>query len=581
MHPVRSPLAPSMPVPPPKVRKLDEHGRAKVVNDIDWRNEATHHIYSHMRAFAIEGQFKMCRFLAEMLVKERQERPNREMYNSLILSNVGHEEGAAWRVADLLEEMEKDELPPDTESCHAALKVLAVHPDHLLRSDIVEYMNQRWIAVNDDGAHDIVAGLLREGLFEQALNRLDTLRQDDVAVSGWLLDTAVYVLCEASEMAEAYRIMRQRHESGELISRSLWIFFLDKASEARHHGATAFAWSAQVQQQFINPSSGICLNVLATAAQAADAAMATDVFTNLEKRGTKFEPVHYELLINTYLASDPPDLHHALAILTIMALGKTEPKQSDTRALFLYMVQNPETISQAIEILRELHSQDRQIPIAALNLIIESYIARGKLQDALKLYKQIHTFAPMSAGARKTFADIETFNLLLKGCRDAEPTDVNQASFLVSELLALRIVPTELTYDRLILLFAMASKQKLAEAKTSVTDEDSANHRERGLQMIDWSYRHFTEMRPMNWLPRIGTLHALSQGLAHAGDDRCWEVLQAAEDGNIQDWKYQSVRIRKEVEEAWGNATGGDRDESRIRQAEALQQDVPGMIMHA
>ncbi|KAK5175876.1 uncharacterized protein LTR77_001016 [Saxophila tyrrhenica] len=548
-----------------KTRKAEEQLSE---TSIDWRNESTLAIYDHMRGIAIDGNVKLCRYLATILVRERREPPNIQLYNMLILSNVGHEDGMGFRVGELIADMEKDGIQPDSGTCHAGLKVLAVHPDHITRADILEYMTKNWIQLSEDGAHDVAAGLFREGLFEQALLRLDMMRADEMLISPWLLDMAVYILCEANEVQEAYRIMRQRVDSSEInISRSLWMFFLDKASENRHHPGTALAWKAQVEQHFINPASGICLNVLATSAQAADAEMATDVFTHLSKRSATFQPIHYELLISTYLATDPPDLPRALTILTIMALEKVEPTPSETRALFLYMRDKPHTPPEAITVFRELHRQGRKIPIAALNVIIESYVEQGNLADAMKLYKQIHTFAPLSGGAQKSFANIETFNLLLKGCRNAEPPDEQQASFLVSELLALRVPPTALTYDRLILLFMRAGLHHLRTAAETEPPDRSSKLRARGLELLEWSYRHFTEMRPLGWLPRFGTLENLSVALAGVGDWRCWDVLQVAEDEGekINGWEEKGGAVRRNVEGAWAEAQGkgesGDKSE--------------------
>jgi hypothetical protein len=534
-----------------------------------------------MRGAAIDGQYHLCRFIAEMLVKERGEKPNIQLYNTLILSNISAGEGAAWRVSDLLAELEEDGLQADISTCHAVLKVLSVHVDHLLRTDVLDYMSRRWFQLTEDGAHDVAAGLFREGLFEQALQRLDKMRQDGMHVRPWLLDMAVYILCEANEIGEAHRLMRWRVDSDELnLSRALWMFFLDKASEMRHHAATSLAWSSQVNTEHINPSSGMCLNVLSTAAQAADAEMATEVFTKLSQRGTTFQPIHYELLINTYLAADPPDVKRALTILTIMALEKIEPSISETRSLFKYLREHPELIPKAEDMLRELHEQGRKIPIAVLNLLIECYVHQDNLAGALNLYKQIHTFVPLADGAKKTFANIETFNLLLKGCHrglGGDAPDEHQASFLVSELLALRIVPTALTFDRLIITFANAAQHKFTESAAIEDAEQRAEREAKGKELLDWAFHHFQDMQPLGWLPRLGTLKMLSLALAEVGDVRCWDVVQAGEDdaGEVDGCLDKGKFVRRQVEEFLskrstessenGLSKGGDMDAGAVQ----------------
>ena len=531
---------------------------------MDLAEEPTTSLYYFLRTAALEARPARCREIAEVLVRDRGEKPSLQIYNALILSHVSHDEGTVFRVTDLLEHLKEDGFEPDTGTCHAVLKVLSVHSDHLLRTDILHYMAKRWYTLSDDGAHDVAAGLLREGLFEQALQRLDMMRRSEILVQGWLLDMAMYALSEANEIPEAYRILRQRLDSGETnLSRSLYQFFLECASSARHHAGTSLVWTTQVQQSYINPSSGTCLNVLSTASRSGDAVMATEVFTHLSKRGTAFKPIHYSLLINAYLTMTTPDLKRALSILTIMPLEKLEPSVAETRSLYTHMRDSPQLVAEAQTTLRDLHAQNRKIPIAALNLIIECYVHQGNLPAALNVYKQIHTFVPLGEGAKKSFANIETFNHLLKGCRNGEGgvADAGQASFLVSELLALRIKPTALTYDRLILVFIRASNDSLTPFPASSSSTEPA---EQPYPYLDWAYRHFTDMQPLGWLPRVGTMVELAVALARAGDARCWDVLQAAEDRGpeTEGWGVRGQWARNKVEAAWAESEGreGERD---------------------
>ncbi|KAK4504982.1 hypothetical protein PRZ48_002945 [Zasmidium cellare] len=536
---------------------------------IQFDQESVPFLYGRLHTSAVYGQTRLCRSIAEHLVKERKEKPSTQLYNALILSNTHNTFGAAWRAAEYLEEMQAEGLMLDISTCHAVLKVLSVHVDHLLRTDILNYMQQRWFQLSDEGAHDVAAGLLREGLFEQALQKLDQMR-GSMMVDSWLWDMAIYMLCDAGEIDEVYRIMRMRYDSNEqTLNRTQWSYLLDKASEYRHHDATLLVWNSQVSQSYLNPSSGVCLNVLATAAQVGDAVLATEVFSHLSKRGTAFQPIHYELLIQTYLSTDPPDLERAISILTIMPMEKLEPTVIETRPIFLYLRDKPDLVKQALATLRSLHEQDRKIPIAVLNLLIECHVEQRNLAEAMKLYKLIHTFAPISQGAQKSFANIDTFNLLLKGCRTASPPDDQQASFLVSELLALRIVPTSLTYDRLILVFTEAAKFVLRQVRASAhLPESSESERARGLEMLDWAYRHLADMQPLGWIPRFGTLEMLAVALAKARDERCWEVLQVAEDQGeqIEGFANKGMWLKRNVEEAWR--------EHELRPGEHVDQDL-------
>ena len=545
--------------------------------EVDLSTVSTNSLYNRLRVAAAQGEYFKTRQLVEFLVRERREKPSVEHYNALILSNISADPGAAWRVHDLLTEMQQAGLQLDAATCHAVLKVLAIHPDHLLRTDILDYMKSKWIGVNETGEHDITAGLLREGLFEQALERLDGMERQHMRVQGWLLDMFVYMLCEGGEVGEASRIMHGRHLGGELnISRQLWHHFLDKASEADHIDGTLLAWKSQVNLGYLNPSSGVCLNVLTAASRAGDAYLATTVFTHLSKRNEPFNPLHYQLLIDAYLAASPPDLSRALNIITLMPFEKIQPTNWHTRSLFRVIKTSPELTHEALGHLRALHEEDRNIPIAAFNVLIESWIHQRNLPEALKIYKQIHTFAPKNGKPQVTFANIETFNLLLRGCRITNPPDEAQASFLVAELLALRILPTALTYDRLILVFITAAQTHLETAAKSTTESDGAKSTARAKILLDWSTRHFMDMQPLEWMPRFGTVEKLATLLAKVRDTRCWDVLQIAEEvgeKRVEGWREKGKWAWKNAEEAW-EATNAHGDEVAVKKEDGKDERV-------
>ncbi|KAM0712388.1 hypothetical protein Q7P37_011483 [Cladosporium fusiforme] len=520
-------------------------------------------LYARMKAAAAKGEYLKVREVVEHLVRDRREKPSVEHYDALILSNISANQGTAWRVHALLAEMQQAGIQVDTSTCHAVLKVLAVHPDHLLRTDVLEYMRSKWMGLSEDGEHDITAGLLRGGLFEQALERLDGMGRRDIAARGWLLDMFVYMLCEAGELGEAYNIMHGRHLAGELnVSRTLWHYFLDKASAGDHLEATSLAWKTQVNLGYINPSSGTCLNVLTTASRTGDAYLATAVFTHLSKRGESFTHIHYQLLIDAYLSASPPDINRALSILTLMPVEKLQPTAWQTRSLFERLRKNPDRCNDALADLRTLHEDGRIIPVAALNVLIEAWVSQRNLPEALKIYKQIHTFAPeASSSQRPAVANVETFNLLLRGCRTANPPDEAQASFLVSELLALRVRPNALTYDRLILVFIASSEHhsRLATESSKAGDEDAAEKsKARATTLLDWATRHFMDMQPLGWMPRFGTVEKLATQLATARDSRCWDVLQMAGDAGeekIEGWAEKGRWAWSNVEKDWETAS--------------------------
>ena len=114
-----------------------------------------------------------------------------------------------------------------------------MHPSYTFRSEILhEMLHQRWFTLSTDGWHDLVAGLIKDRQLEMALDKLEQMNVEGIRIQPWLHDMMVYILCEAEEIDEALKIMRQRTSNGEMIlSATLWYSFLDAASRALHVGS--------------------------------------------------------------------------------------------------------------------------------------------------------------------------------------------------------------------------------------------------------------------------------------------------------------------------------------------------------
>lgn len=251
----------------------------------------------------------------------------------------------------------------------------------------------------------------------------------------------------------------------------------------------------------------------------------------LGNRSTVFQNVHYDQLLLAYMSTSPPDLRAALAVLTIMASTKLPPTAATVRPIYRYLKRRPHEIDEVMEVLASLHKAGREVPIAALNMVIEFHInERDDLASALTVYKSLHEFERIVSDVpHKSMANIETFNILLKGTRLASPPAHETALFLVSELLALHIQPTSLTYDRLVLVFIVAGQLELA-------------------------WRYFDEMDKLKMIARPNTVSALGQALAGRGDERTWDLIQRAQDSRVtQGMTDEALRRAIEaIEDAWG-----------------------------
>jgi pentatricopeptide repeat protein len=133
-----------------------------------------------------------------------------------------------------------------------------------------------------------------------------------------------------------------------------------------------------------------------------------------------------------------------------------EPTQASTRPIHeSFLRYNPylekhvrvqTKVQDAFSALQELHTQGRDIPIAAMNLIIEN---SSSGPDALHIYKSIPTLC-------STNPNLHTFNFLFRALRSKKsaPPDRSALMFLVAEMKALAIAPDMITYDRILLVCA-------------------------------------------------------------------------------------------------------------------------------
>jgi hypothetical protein len=258
--------------------------------------------------------------------------------------------------------------------------------------------------------------------------------------------------------------------------------------------------------------------MLNIAARRGDTKLAHDIISFLEERpGNTFDHSHYELLIATYINSS--NLENALAILSVMQSVNILPNGSTTRPIYQYLTKAESLPREAFDILRELHNTGQPISVAAVNCLIDAAIHFKDITLALDFYKSIHELCV------STKPNIETINALLRGCRVCgDRKDI--ALLLAAEMVALKIQPNALTYDRMLLI---CIRQK--------------DDYEDGM-------KYFQEMQAHNMRPRYGTLLAVARRLTIEADARVDIVLE-----EMEKTVNPSIvmRLRKWVNTYWGN----------------------------
>ncbi|MCJ1468599.1 hypothetical protein MMC07_007228 [Pseudocyphellaria aurata] len=485
-------------------------------------------LHKELQHVSLKGDFIRTYALVEALVKERGVEPNLNLYLALILANTCTQYGSPAEVKRLLVEIENEGLVPDAAIYLAVLKVarwqsmdpvLAIHPHYVLRKDMLEHLRQKWFTVTEDGWHHLIVGMIRDRQLEMVLDTVELLQgeEEEAKLEPWLYDMIVYTLCDVEEFDEALKIMRYRVSSGEPeISGTLWFYLLDTASRALHHDATLYAWRERVETSYLNPPSGVCINVLSTAARHGNVHLATDVFRVLGNRTENLQLYHYESLLEAYMASS--DLKTAFTVLCVMISSGVSPSESSTRPIYVHLRQNASLPAAALSIVRNLHESNRPICAPAINVIIEAFVHHHDLESAFETYNIMHELCP--SGPTTT-----TFNALFRGCARAKRKDL--AMFLASEMVALKVQPNALTYDRLVIICLDAEAKEMDEA-----DEKKEKTEKTGQEYAD-AWHYFEDMRRMSWWPRAATVVALAKRCCERGDERVWELVGDGDDEGI------------------------------------------------
>jgi pentatricopeptide repeat protein len=269
----------------------------------------------------------------------------------------------------------------------------------------------------------------------------------------------------------------------------------------------------------------MCVSVLNVAARHSDPSLATACLRILSDRHSALFPYHYEALLAAYTGVQ--DLKTAFRILVIMAKAALVPDTSTTRPLFVYLSSSPDLPLRAWSILTSLHEAGQVIPIAAINVIIESLNFLGKLDEAVDIYKQLHNICPSGPNT-------ETFNILLQGVSNKE-SKKDLAMFLAAEMAALRVKPDQLTYDRLIL--------------SCLKEEDYEDAFRYLEEMIVVGHGKEDANGNKGWWMRIGTAAALVRKCVAAQDERAWDLL-----AEMAEKEMDHRKLRQWANENW---TGG------------------------
>lgn len=388
------------------------------------------------------GQHSKIRPIIKFLLDNRKERPNPFIYESLMVANWDIT-GSADELGFIFDSMVANGVEPSIGVLQSALKALSVHPDYLLRTDILRSLGARGAKPDNEAKFSVTLGLLRDGQFERALEMLEELVRSDQLVPGWIFEIFIYTLSRRGFIEEAVRVMqvrlkaRNQNTPSHALPLGTWYFLLDECSRALHYEGTKLVWDHLVQKRIVNPPDGVVINVLNTASRHQDADLATRAIELLAERGVRLGLHHYEALVECYAYNG--DLLNALQVLCIMEGADIPPEAASTRSLFLLFRRSPQLLDGVQEMMESLKAAGYKVPIAAVNVILEAVCEEEPtVHKAFDMYRDLLQLC--SSGP-----DLRTFQVLLQKAQAAQT-----AQELESEMLMYTLKPTRDMYEHFV-----------------------------------------------------------------------------------------------------------------------------------
>ncbi|KAL5340716.1 hypothetical protein BJX70DRAFT_360189 [Aspergillus crustosus] len=379
-----------------------------------------------------------------LLIRDHKIHPTAQHYRWLIQCNVDSSHGSPNLVRRLLEELQDTGILADSATLHAALQVAAVHPDYILRHDLLRTMRDQWLPLSPEGWHSVVAGQIREHQFELALDSIATMGRKDIPVQEWLHSLLIYYLCEFQELDQVLELIKSRLSEGHIMTDVFWTHVLEAAASRGHYELTSYIWKRVVEPGIYEPDPQFYAQVMGMTRHEGE--LTTSVLRSIAQNNIKLEPEHYLKWCEARAANR--DLAQALIALCEMQKAGFVVPRSIIKPIMVICREDSSRPREVLHLLKGLKFSGHVIPLACARLIIELFemAAAGdpfEVDDGIAFYKQLHLLCPERP-------DTDIYNALLSMCRAAQNTD--SAMFIIEEMSAFGILPDATTFEHLVLM---------------------------------------------------------------------------------------------------------------------------------
>ncbi|TQN67896.1 putative U6 snRNA-associated Sm-like protein LSm4, partial [Colletotrichum shisoi] len=469
-------------------------------------------IYDALRV--LKGQPKSFDAVATFithLAQDRKAELSPQLYEHLIVATADVK-GSAAMLAQLFAEMKQLQIKPTISICHAALAVLAVHPDYLVRNEVITALKQSWSEVSVDGQSHIALGLLRDGQLEMALDALESLMDKQVAIPSWVYDIFIFIFAQHGFVDEAIKLAHGKVHAGSEVKLAVWYMLLDTCALAYNYEGTKYIWGRLLDTDREHLSDGALLNIMNTATRQHDFELATSAARLVTQRGSKLLAHHYEALIECYGGAG--DMTSALRVLCIMFRAISVAPYASTRSIYSWIKKHPESIDLALQTLTEL-VPSYKVPIAALNVLIEAAVDCHGYAKALEIYKNAHEYTEAAPNH-------VTIRYVLQACDDLESL---KALVAENPELALRGDPG--AFGKAVYEYAVSGDLDLAYRCVALYGEAPPARSSAGEEE--------QEEKPGSaapWIPKK-TLLTLVRKSLDVQDERVWWLVEQAERRNM------------------------------------------------
>ncbi|KAL4801492.1 hypothetical protein BDV18DRAFT_149048 [Aspergillus unguis] len=514
------------------------------------------------------------------LIQGQKIKPEARHYLALIQCNTSPQHGSPVTMRDLLSEMNEHGIPLNSDILHAALEVLAVHPDYTLRQDVLRILRDQWLPVSPDGWHYVVAGLIREHQFELAFDHLENMERKGIVMKDWLHSLLIYYLCEFQEFDHVSQLIETRLNQGHRITRKLWEHVLEVAADARHDKLMSIIWKRIVRLEVNLPHYQVCIRVLWAAERTQDTELATSITHMLEQdqdknKGKGLIP-YFTTLSKGYLVLG--NLYAALEALCHLGVAGYNVREITLQPVHKYCLDKNIHARDVWNTLKELRAAGYAIPHGCIKLVIRLYgdAARegdpAALDEAISFYKGLHTIFD----AKPT---VYIVNNLLSICRVRQ--DIETSDFLVKDMKNLGVEPNWQTLEILIHISLMAKNLEACYRyiedfhQQGIQVNVDAHYHLRTTLQNDGSFKHDEVAAKILNHPMIE--HTTPELAAH------YEYVKSQKEGLLERWrdlqeKKRENKIKKEEqkEQEWAHLAEEEKaqriEQEKQRQAELLEQ---------